>query len=100
MGKTKQDGIQYVAEICQESQDHTREILSVFLDWILREVLNGETVKVHRFGTFHPKFREQQIMRNPRTQEEVNVSEMRSIRFSPSTIYGKQHEENFSKNEL
>ena len=57
---------------------------------IMKEALNsGEPVKIVRFGTFHPVFRDGRKGMNPSTGEAVLIPARRTVLFRPSRLLKK-----------
>jgi integration host factor subunit alpha len=48
--------------------------------------LEGETVKLSRFGNFNVREKRQRIGRNPKTGEEVPITPRRVVTFRPSQM--------------
>jgi integration host factor subunit alpha len=49
-------------------------------------MVQGETVKLSRFGNFNVRAKRQRIGRNPKTGEEVPITPRRVVTFRPSQM--------------
>ena len=58
--------------------------------------MNNKIVKIHNFGTFKLKRKNSRLGRNPKTKEEVIISERNVITFIPSKNILKKLNENFN----
>ena len=60
------------------------ELVSDILDIIVEGLQNSGKVKIHNFGTFSVRNKKSRIGRNPKTKEEVMISERKVISFKAS----------------
>ena len=60
------------------------ELVSDILDLIVEGLQNSGKVKIHNFGTFIVRNKKSRIGRNPKTKEEVMISERKVISFKAS----------------
>ena len=60
------------------------ELVSDILDIIVEGLQNSGKVKIHNFGTFIVRNKKSRIGRNPKTKEEVMISERKVISFKAS----------------
>ncbi len=60
------------------------ELVSDILDIIVEGLQNSGKVKIHNFGTFHVRNKKSRVGRNPKTKEEVMISERKVISFKAS----------------
>ena len=60
------------------------ELVSDILDIIVEGLQNSGKVKIHNFGTFNVRIKKSRIGRNPKTKEEVMISERKVISFKAS----------------
>ena len=60
------------------------EIVADIIDIIVDGLNDSGKVKIHNFGTFIVKYKKSRIGRNPKTKEEVMISERKVISFKPS----------------
>ena len=70
-GLTKKDCIIFVNDI---------------IDIIIEGLKTSEYVKIHNFGSFKVIRKKSRIGRNPKTMEDVMISERKVIKFKPSKI--------------
>ena len=60
------------------------QIVNEVIEIIIVGLLNDNIVKIHNFGTFKLKQKNQRIGRNPKTKEEVIINARKVISFIPS----------------
>ena len=60
------------------------ELVSDILDIIVEGLQNSGKVKIHNFGTFRVRNKKSRVGRNPKTKEEVMISERKVISFKAS----------------
>ena len=60
------------------------EFVSDIIDLIIEGLQNSNKVKIHNFGTFIVRNKKSRIGRNPKTKEEVMISERKVISFKAS----------------
>jgi integration host factor subunit alpha len=56
------------------------------LEMMQDALVEGETVKLSRFGNFNVRDKRQRIGRNPKTGEEVPITPRRVVTFRPSQM--------------
>ena len=74
------------------------EIVADIIDIIIDGLQKNDNVKIHNFGTFKVRLKKSRIGRNPKTKEEVIISERKVVSFKPSknvlkyinSTYGKE----------
>ncbi|MGE3302259.1 MAG: integration host factor subunit alpha [Hyphomonadaceae bacterium] len=70
--------------------DRPRQECAQFLEDMLREMesalVEGETVKLSRFGNFVVRQKRERIGRNPKTGQEVPITPRRVVTFRPSQL--------------
>ena len=59
-------------------------IVNDLLDGIISGLINDNIVKIHNFGTFRLRKKNQRIGRNPKTKKEVMISSRNVVKFTPS----------------
>ena len=66
----------------------TKKDCNAIVNDIVDEIINGlkthKIVKIHNFGTFKLKYKKERLGRNPKTKEEVLISERNVITFTTS----------------
>ena len=60
------------------------EIVNDIIDIIIDGLIKNQSVKIHNFGTFKLKRKSSRIGRNPKTKEEVMISDRNVITFKAS----------------
>ena len=70
-GLTKKDCIIFVNDI---------------IDIVIEGLKTSEYVKIHNFGSFKVANKKSRIGRNPKTMEDVMISERKVIKFKPSKM--------------
>ena len=65
-----------------------------FIDIISNELKNKQNVKIVNFGVFSKKKKKPRIGRNPKTKEEVMISERNVVKFKPSDLIVNQSNSN------
>ena len=77
-----------IAESLHNEFGLTKKDCLIFVNQILEIITEGLTsngyVKVHNFGSFKIKKKKSRIGRNPKTKENVMISERNVITFKPS----------------
>ena len=70
------------------------EIVNDIIDIIIDGLIKNKSVKIHNFGTFKLKRKSSRIGRNPKTKEEVMISERNVVKFKPSDLIINQSNSN------
>ncbi|MBF92125.1 MAG: integration host factor subunit alpha [Rickettsiales bacterium] len=65
-----------------------------FIEIISNELKNNKNVKIVNFGVFTIKKKRSRIGRNPKTKEEVIISERNVVKFKPSDLIINQSNSN------
>ena len=60
------------------------DIVNELIEQIIVGLINHKIFKIHNFGTFKVKQKKSRIGRNPKTKEEVIISERNVVTFTPS----------------
>jgi integration host factor subunit alpha len=66
-----------------ESADHVDAVLAE----IFEVIVSGESLKLHSFGSFHVRSKNERAARNPKTGNPATVSARRVVTFKPSGIF-------------
>ncbi len=74
-----------VREVGLTRQD-SGELLERVLELISDELMDGQTVKLARFGNFVVRDKRARIGRNPKTKVEAEISARRVVAFRPSPL--------------
>ena len=91
---TKKDIVNSIYMQIGFSKKISENLLEDIFQIILKNIINENKVKIAKFGTFSLRKKNQRIGRNPKTKEEVIISERNVISFTPSkkiltTLNGK-----------
>ena len=62
-----------------------REEVRWFFDTLTEQLVEGNEIRIHGFGTFKTAQRAARTARNPRTGETVQVAARRVVRFTPAS---------------
>ena len=71
------------------SRKDSNDILDMILDEIIKELSNGNDVKLSSFGTFSLRQKKERSGRNPKTGVEAVITPRRVISFRPSQTMRK-----------
>jgi len=71
------------------SKKEAWEIVEIVLKTIKEALRDGETVKIAGFGNFVVRHKRERKGRNPKTGEEIGISERRVVTFRPSQLFKK-----------
>ncbi len=71
------------------SRKDSNEILDMIVDEIVKDLSNGNDVKLSSFGTFSLRDKNARTGRNPKTGVEAVISSRRVISFKPSQTMRK-----------
>ncbi len=80
---TKRELVIAVAENLRYTQNEVSSVVQTTLDAIAQSLAQGKRLEIRNFGVFEVKKRDSRIGRNPRTGEEVPISEKRVATFKP-----------------
>jgi len=78
--------INYLNENIGLSKRECQVFFEVFLELITQELVEEKDVKLVNFGIFKVMKKNARIGRNPKTKEEVMISERNIIKFKPSSF--------------
>ena len=82
--KNKEDLIKRVIDETGETHEVVETIIDSFLQGIVDELVNGEEVKIVRFGKFNVKSRVERNIVNPSTKEIMRLPTLSTVAFKPS----------------
>jgi len=68
------------------SRAESADLVEVVLNTICDKIVDGESVKLSSFGTFHVRSKKERIGRNPKTGEEVPITPRRVMVFKASNV--------------
>lgn len=86
---TRADVAEAIYEEIGLSRKDSSDILDMVLDEIVKELSNGNEVKLSSFGTFSLRDKKARAGRNPKTGIEAEISSRRVISFKPSQTMRK-----------
>ena len=64
-------------------------VIEIF-NLIKKNLMNNDSIKISKFGTFTKKFKKERIGRNPKTKEEKKISSRYVVVFKPSKEFIKK----------
>ena len=95
---TREDISVYINSEFGLSKFDCNKIVNEIIEQIIFGLINDSIVKIHNFGTFKLKQKNQRIGRNPKTKVEVMISSRKVISFIPSKyLLKKLNKENSEK---
>ncbi len=81
---TRKDIAKHLSDTIGLSVLDTDNFVKDIFDIISQSLANGEDVKISDFGSFELRHKNARIGRNPKTKEEVTISERTVVSFRPS----------------
>jgi integration host factor subunit alpha len=78
--------VEALARRANLQRNDANHLLTRMLDMIQDSLVEGEAVKLSRFGNFNVRAKRQRIGRNPKTGEEVPITPRRVVTFRPSQM--------------
>lgn len=83
---TRADLVEALARRTNMQRADANRLLTRMLEIMQDALVDGETVKLSRFGNFNVRAKRQRIGRNPKTGEEVPITPRRVVTFRPSQM--------------
>lgn len=83
---TRADLVEALARRTDMQRADANRLLTRMLEMMQDALVEGETVKLSRFGNFNVRAKRQRIGRNPKTGEEVPITPRRVVTFRPSQM--------------
>lgn len=83
---TRADLVEALAKRAKMQRSEASRLLTSMLDHVQDSLVEGDTVKLSRFGNFTVREKRQRIGRNPKTGEEVPITPRRVVTFRPSQM--------------
>jgi len=83
---TRADLVEALAKRANMQRADANRLLTRMLEMMQDAMVEGETVKLSRFGNFNVRAKRQRIGRNPKTGEEVPITPRRVVTFRPSQM--------------
>ena len=83
---TRADLVEALARRSNMQRADANRLLSRMLDMVQDALVEGDSVKLSRFGNFNVRAKRQRVGRNPKTGEEVPITPRRVVTFRPSQM--------------
>jgi integration host factor subunit alpha len=83
---TRADLVEALARRTNMQRADANRLLSRMLDMVQDALVEGDSVKLSRFGNFNVRAKRQRVGRNPKTGEEVPITPRRVVTFRPSQM--------------
>jgi len=83
---TRADLVEALARRTNMQRADANRLLTRMLEMMQDALVDGDTVKLSRFGNFNVRAKRQRIGRNPKTGEEVPITPRRVVTFRPSQM--------------
>ena len=83
---TRADLVEALANRAGIQRTDANRLLTRMLELMQDALVEGETVKLSRFGNFNVRTKRQRVGRNPKTGEEVPITPRRVVTFRPSQM--------------
>lgn len=83
---TRADLVEALAKRANMQRADANRLLTRMLETMQDALVEGDTVKLSRFGNFNVRAKRQRIGRNPKTGEEVPITPRRVVTFRPSQM--------------
>ena len=83
---TRADLVEALARRTNMQRADANRLLTRMLDMMQDALVDGDAVKLSRFGNFNVRAKRQRIGRNPKTGEEVPITPRRVVTFRPSQM--------------
>ena len=87
MTVTKADIINLLADATGLTKSDTEVVVNGFLYNIIEAIQNGDRVEIRGFGSFYAKERAARLVKNPRTNQIVNVDHRFVPVFRPAKFF-------------
>lgn len=68
------------------SRTESAALVESILDHVVKALVDGNSVKLSKFGTFSVREKRQRMGRNPKTGREVPITKRRVLVFKPSNV--------------
>lgn len=83
---TRADLVEALARRANLQRADANRLLTRMLEMMQDALVEGDTVKLSRFGNFNVRAKRQRVGRNPKTGEEVPITSRRVVTFRPSQM--------------
>ncbi|MGE0830392.1 MAG: integration host factor subunit alpha [Hyphomonadaceae bacterium] len=94
---TRADLVETVAEKTRLSRTDSARIVTRVFELIEQSLVNGENVKLSRFGNFVARKKRERVGRNPKTGLEVPITPRTVVTFRPSQLLKERVEKGAAK---
>ena len=95
---TREDLSEYINSEFGLSKYDCNKLVNEIIEQIILGLINDDLVKVHNFGTFKLRQKNQRIGRNPKTKIEFVIAPRKVISFTPSKhLLNKINKDNYEK---
>lgn len=84
MAYTKERLVEDIASRGNISKPAALAALDALTEIVLDRAREGEETRLHRFGTFSPRFKKERRGRNPQTGQPVTIAAKTTLGFTPS----------------
>ena len=91
---TRDDIAEFINQEFGLTKKDCNDLVNDIIEFIIMGLNEDKVVKIHNFGTFILKRKKARIGRNPKTKEEVMISERNVVTFIPSKNILKKLNEN------
>jgi len=83
---TRADLVEALVRRSNMQRAEAGRLLTLMLDYVQDALVEGDTVKLSRFGNFMARAKRQRVGRNPKTGEEVPITPRRVVTFRASQM--------------
>ena len=95
---TREDISEYINSEFGLSKHDCNNLVNEIIEQIISGLIDHEIVKIHNFGTFKLRQKNQRIGRNPKTKIEFVIAPRKVISFTPSKhLLNKINKDNYEK---
>lgn len=91
---TKKELAEYVSHKSGNPQTNTKQIIQLFLNLCIEDLINGNRLEFRDFGILTTVERNSRVGRNPKTGVIVAVPTKRVVRFKPGRLLKEKVQEN------
>ena len=83
---TRADLVEALARRANMQRADANRLLTRMLEMMQDALVDGDTVKLSRFGNFNVRAKRQRVGRNPKTGDDVPITPRRVVTFRPSQM--------------
>ena len=83
---TKKDLVSVVESNAELRKKESQQFIDSFFEIIIKNLETGDSVKIHQFGNFNVRSKNERKGRNPHTGEEYIISARKTVSFRTSNI--------------